>query len=93
VKDYTKNTEAYELFLKGRYFFNRGPFDYDKAIGYLEKAIKADPDFAPAYSKLAMMHFHNSILFSLSPMEMWPKIQTLTLKALAIDGMDADAHA
>jgi Tfp pilus assembly protein PilF len=59
----------------------------------MEKAIKADPDFAPAYSKLAMMHFNNTTMFSLPSKEMWRKVKTLTLKALEIDEMDSDAHA
>jgi adenylate cyclase len=93
VKGYTQNTEAYELFLKGRYFTNKWAFDFDKAIGYMEKAIKADPDFAPAYSKLAWMHYLKAITFSLPLKKSWSNIKTLSLRALEIDEMDADAHA
>jgi adenylate cyclase len=93
VEDYTKNTEAYELFLKGRFFNSKGFPGFGKTIEYYEKTIKADPGFAPAYSKLAMTHWRNALLFSLSSKEMWTKVKTLTLKALEINGLDADAHA
>jgi adenylate cyclase len=93
VKDYTKNTEAYELYLKGKYFEQKGFLTFDKAIDYMEKALQADPGLAPAYSKLAMTLFHKAVAFSVPSNEMWPKIKTLTLKALEIDEMDAEAHA
>ena len=54
VKDYTKNTEAYELFLKAKYFENKT--DYDKAIEYLQQSIKTDPSFVPAYTKLSRIN-------------------------------------
>ena len=50
VKDYTKNTEAYELYLKGIFYFNKGFMDFDKAIECMQKAIKADTDYVPAYA-------------------------------------------
>jgi adenylate cyclase len=50
VKDYTKNTEAYELYLKGLFYFNKGFLDLEKAIECMHKAIKADPDYVPAYA-------------------------------------------
>ena len=94
VKDYTKSTEAYELFLKGRFFQGKGIIsEWKKAIDYYERAIDIDPDFIPAYSKLAMAHYGYTIQFSLSPNEMWPKVKILVLKALEIDEMDSDAHA
>ena len=94
VKDYTKNTEAYELFLKGRFFEGKGiSSEWGKAIEYYERAIKADPEFALAYSKLAMVHYGHTAVFSLPPNDMWPKVKTLVLKALEIDEMDSDAHA
>ena len=92
VKDYTKNIEAYELFLKGRFFISKGYSGFGKAIEYYEKTIEVNPDFAPAYSILAFAYFGYAVAFSLPSNEMWPKIKRLTLKALEIDEMDANAH-
>ena len=50
VKDYTRNTEAYELYLKGIFYFNKGFMDFDKAIECMQKAIKVDTDYVPAYA-------------------------------------------
>ncbi len=93
IKDYPKNTEAYELFLKGRFFHGKGYSSFGKAIEYYEKAIKADPDFAPAYSNLATTHISNAVVFYRPSKKMWPKVKGLVLKALEIDEMDSDAHS
>jgi tetratricopeptide (TPR) repeat protein len=94
VKDYTKNTEAYELFLKGRFFQGKGiSSEWRKATEYYEKTIEMAPDFAPAYSKLAVIHRFNAIVFSLPSKEMWSKVKMLVLKALEIDEMEAEAHS
>jgi len=50
----TANTEAYTLYLKGRYYWNeRTKPSVEKGIAYLEKALQADPNLAMAYSDLA----------------------------------------
>src|SRR5205814_7602492 len=50
----TVSTEAYEFYLKGRYFWNkRTAGDFKTAIGYFQEAISKDPDFALAYAGLA----------------------------------------
>jgi hypothetical protein len=50
----TQNTEAHELYLKGRYYWNkRTPSDLETAIGYFNQAIGKDPAYALAYSGLA----------------------------------------
>jgi len=92
VKNYTSNTEAYELYLKGKFFRGKGYFELEKAIEYMEKAIQADPEFAPAYSNLAETYIHYAVVFSRPSKEIWPKVKTLVLKALQIDETDSDAH-
>jgi adenylate cyclase len=92
VKDYTKNTEAYELFLKGKYFENKGPSGYEKAIDCMEKAIKADPDYVPSYAYLATIYSMMEVVNSLPPWEMEPKINVLRQKALELDDNYAFAH-
>jgi adenylate cyclase len=83
VKDYTKSTQTYELFLKGIYFMNKG--EYEKAIEYMEKTIQADPGYVPAYASLAGIYNILTIIRSLPPWEMKPKINTLLKKAIEID--------
>jgi adenylate cyclase len=56
IKDYTRNTEAYEFFLKGKFFHSKGYSEWENAIESFEKAIKTDPEFAPSYSNLASMY-------------------------------------
>jgi serine/threonine-protein kinase len=84
VKDYTKNIDAYELFLKGKYFAGKGPLGFEKVIEYMEKAIQADPDYAPAYATLAGIHDVMRVTRSLPPWEMTPKINALRQKAFAL---------
>jgi len=85
VKDYTKNTEAYELFLKGKHFENKGLFEFEKAIEFMEKAIKADPAYVPAYASLASIHYIFDTFRSLPPWELNQKVNALIQKALEID--------
>jgi TolB-like protein/Tfp pilus assembly protein PilF len=93
VKDYTKSIEAYELFLKGNFILNKGvPMEWENAIDYYKKAIKADSEFAPAYSTLAGMSYAQSTQFSFPPYEMWTKVKSLTQKALEIDEMDSNTY-
>jgi len=50
AKDYTENKEAYELYLKGRYFANKlTPDDLNRAVDYFQRAIEKDPAYALAY--------------------------------------------
>jgi adenylate cyclase len=93
IKEYTKNTEAYELYLMGRFFMGKGIPGWGKAIEYYEKTIEGDPGFAPAYSNLASMHIANATAFSLPSKQTWQKAKKLVIKALEIDEMDASALA
>jgi TolB-like protein/Tfp pilus assembly protein PilF len=85
VKDYTKNTKAYELFLKGRYFENKGPLGLDKAIEYMKKTIKADPGYVPAYAYSAAINIVIGFSLSLPPWEVKPKVNAFIRKAFEID--------
>jgi TolB-like protein/class 3 adenylate cyclase/Tfp pilus assembly protein PilF len=92
VKDYTKSFEAYEFFLKGKYILNQGTFEWEKLFDYFERAIKADPNFAPAYSFLAISYVIQATQISLPSNEVWTKVKSLALKAMEIDEMDANTH-
>jgi TolB-like protein len=93
VKDYTKNTEAYQFFLKGKFFHSRSVSEWEMAIESYEKAINTDPEFAPPYSNLASIYITYALAHSLPSREMWVKIKKLVRKALEIDETNSEAHA
>lgn len=95
AKRYTENTEAYELYLKGRFFFNkRTEEDTQKAIDYYQQAIARDPDDALAYAGLADAYAVLGFpLGAIAPRETMPKAREAALHALAIDNTLGEAHA
>ncbi len=57
----TGNTEAYNAYLQGRYFFDRrSKEDLEKAAGYFEQSVKVDPGYAPAWVGLASAHYRQA---------------------------------
>jgi TolB-like protein/Tfp pilus assembly protein PilF len=90
----TKDTGAYLLFLKGRYYLNeRGKEAFLKAIGYFEEAIKLDPNYAAAYAGLSDCYALQENWGFLSPEAAWPKVMKCASKALELDEGLAEAHA
>jgi serine/threonine-protein kinase len=89
------NTEAYDLYLKGRYFVNRKTeADIKRAINYFQQALAKDPNDALAYAGLA--DSYSSFVFPLgvvAPREVMPKAKEAALHALAIDNALGEAHA
>jgi TolB-like protein/DNA-binding winged helix-turn-helix (wHTH) protein/Flp pilus assembly protein TadD len=89
------NAEAYEAYLKGRYFWNKRTADgLKKATEYFNQALEKDPAFAQAYSGLAdsyalMGDWEYGVL---SPAEAFPKAKAAATKALAIDDTLGEAH-
>jgi TolB-like protein/DNA-binding winged helix-turn-helix (wHTH) protein/Flp pilus assembly protein TadD len=92
TKRYTENREAYDLYQKGRYFWNkRTEYAVKKSIGFFEEAIKKDPNYALAYAGLADSYV---VQFTfLPPKEMYPKAKEAAMKALKIDEGLAEPHA
>jgi len=90
------NPTAYELYLKGRYFWvKRTPDSVQKAIGLFGQAIDADPTYASAYSGLADCYMSLGFSFdvgSLPPNEAIPKAKAAVAKAIDIDDSLAEAH-
>jgi eukaryotic-like serine/threonine-protein kinase len=89
----TQNPEAYELYLKGRYSWNkRTPSDIATAVSYFNQAIAKDPGYALAYSGLADAY---GILpnFGGTPTETYPKSNVAARKALELDETLARPHA
>jgi serine/threonine protein kinase/Flp pilus assembly protein TadD len=93
TKDYTKNREAYELYLRGRYHWSkRSRKDLDKAIQFFNQAIEKDPLYALAYSGLADTYdvlVHNG---HISPEEGIRQLMVAAEKALELDDSLAEAH-
>jgi TolB-like protein/DNA-binding winged helix-turn-helix (wHTH) protein/Tfp pilus assembly protein PilF len=89
------NPDAYEDYLRGRYFWNKRTAEgFKKAIDYFNKAIGQDPTYAPAYAGLA-----DSYALSgdweygvLPPNEAYPKAKAAATKALEIDNNLGEAH-
>ena len=95
TKQGTQNPEAYELYLKGRYSWNkRTAPDLEMAISYFNQAIAKDPGYALAYSGLADAY---TVLaspgFGRTPSEIYPKSNAAARKALELDPTLAHPHA
>ena len=90
----TANPEAYELYLKGRFFWNkRTGADLRKAIDYFSQAIAKDPNYALAYVGLADSYLLLSSYAAVSPGESLPPARSALKKALELDDSLAEAHA
>jgi eukaryotic-like serine/threonine-protein kinase len=86
----TDNTEAYQLYLKGRYHWNKRTEEGTrKAIEYFQQAIEKDPTYALAYVGLAESY----VIADLPAEERYPKAEVAALKALELDGTLGEAHA
>jgi len=88
--------EAYELYLKGRYFWNkRTQVSNERAISLFRQAIDKDPSYPSAYSGLADCYILFAISFdvgSLSPNEAIPPAKAAAEKAIQLDDTLADGH-
>lgn len=95
TKRYTDNAEAYELYLKGRFFAGGriAEEEIKKGIHYYQQAIEKDPNYALAYVGLAQSYMRLGQVWGfLPPRETFPKAKVALTKALQIDEMLADAH-
>ncbi len=86
--------EAYDLYLKGRYYWNqRTPAGIKESIGYFQQATVKDASFALAYAGLADAYNIGSILGVYSPKDSLPQSREAATKAIALDPSLAEAHA
>ena len=96
VRSAAPNAEAYQLYLKGRYLWNRRPeHGFLDALQLFEKAIETDPSFALSYSGLADCYnvlggWESGVL---PPNEAFLKARTLARRSLEINDRSAEAHA
>jgi TolB-like protein/Tfp pilus assembly protein PilF len=91
----TENAEAHELYLKGRYFWNRRTGEnLKKAADYFQQAIGKDPNYALAYSGLADCHVLLPVYPELgsNPRDELPKALDAARKAVELDDTLAEAH-
>jgi len=94
AKHPTESMEAHELYLKGRFFWNkRTPENFEKAITYFQQAIEKDTNYALAYSGIADCYALLADYSARPPNETMPKAKAAALKALQIDPNLAEAHA
>jgi len=92
-KYYTEDPEAYHLYLKGRYHWNKyAQQGLRKAIDYFSQAIEIDPTYALAYAGIADSYYRLSNVYAPNA-EAMPKAKAAALKALEIDETLAEAHA
>ena len=90
----TQNSEAYTLYLKGRFYWNeRTQEATKKAVRYFEEAVKLDPRFAMAYSGLADCHLIMADYGWSAPAAAGDLAKGYALKALQLDEGLAEAHA
>ena len=91
----TVNPDAYEAYLKGRFFWNKRTADGMKeAISYFSQAIEKDPNYAPAYAGLTDSYalagdWKYGVL---APKDAYPKAKAAALKAVELDGTLGEAH-
>ena len=94
TKKYTNDNDAYQLYLKGRFNWNkRTDTGLKAAIECYEKAIERDPGFALAYEGLAETYVIMGAYGSIAPTEAMPKAKAGALRALELDPMLAEPHA
>src|SRR5262249_48252032 len=93
-KQYTANAEAFQLYLKGRFYWNKrtGP-DLQRAVPFFQQAIEKDPNYALAYTGLADTYALLAAYTNELPRDVMPKAKESALKALALDDKLAEAHA
>jgi len=94
TKRYTENTEAYHLYLKGRFYANmRTPHDLNRGLEYFQQAIELDPLYAPAYAGVAACYVDLGYMFGrMRPTEAMPKAKAAALQALDIDDKLGEAY-
>jgi TolB-like protein len=89
----TQNPEAYELYLKGRFYWNkRTAADMNTAISYFDQAVSRDPNYAQAYSGLADVYSVLSV-YGGEPSETYPKSNAAARRTLELDPLLAHPHA
>jgi TolB-like protein/Tfp pilus assembly protein PilF/tRNA A-37 threonylcarbamoyl transferase component Bud32 len=92
-KDYTTNSEAYQLYLQGRFYWNkRSPEGLKKSIELYTEALSKDPSYALAYAGLANSYYGITTFNLLPNHEGEMKVKAAAQKAVELDDHLAEAH-
>ncbi len=90
----TSNIEAYQLYLTGRYHWNKlTPPELRTSVGFFQQAIALDPQYAQAFGGLAEAYRALAITGDVPPQETMPQAKAAALQAIALDPSFAEAHA
>jgi len=93
TKRYTRNAEAYQLYLRGRYDWNqRSKEGFERAISYFNEAIELDPDYALANAGLADTYVLQGVYAYEPGAQALQKGEQFAYKALALDNTLAETH-
>lgn len=93
LKRYTESVEAYELYLKGRYYWwKTDPQEFLKGKEYFERALEVDPNYALSYCGLSSYYGFGSAFGMIPPEVGWPKAVAATSRALKLDETLPEAH-
>jgi TolB-like protein/Tfp pilus assembly protein PilF len=93
VKSYTQNIEAYNIYLKGIYYWNKwNPDSVKQSIEFFQKASELEPEFPLAYSGLSRAYSFLGATGFLPSKSSYPKAKEYAMKALEIDDQLSDSH-
>jgi DNA-binding winged helix-turn-helix (wHTH) protein/TolB-like protein/Flp pilus assembly protein TadD len=94
TKRYTANTEAYQLYLRGRFFLNKSTeADFRKSVDYFQQALEKDPNYALAYAGLADSYVQLGFYGLMPANESHSRAKEAAARALQIDDRLGEAHA
>src|SRR5262249_22211838 len=86
------NTEAYDLYLQGLYFSNKGTQeDLQRALSFFQRCLEKDPTFSRAWTGIAKVWYFLADVY-VKPLDAYPASKEAALKAIALDDKDAEAH-
>ncbi len=93
IKHHTENNQAYQLYMKGRYYWwKSAPEEFRKSRDYFHRAVEADPSYALGYCGLNSYYGFGAAFGMLPADEAWPKAEWAIRKALDLDSTLAEAH-
>jgi len=88
-----KNTEAYDLYLRGNFFLHKSDeANLNRALDYFQKSIEKDRSYAPPYAGIAYAYAELADAY-LPPKDAYPKAKSAALKTLELDSTNAEARA